>query len=525
MSEIRRAVVKSYDAGAHKADVQIAGSLAVWLDAVRVATNIPPADVVAGRQCTILFLDPSNQDDAVIIAIQGAAPSVGEILVATATSSLTLTTTAQSITGDGDSGKVRLLLPTPGDWLIEVACDFDVTAADPNACVGDLFVNDSGTAEAGSAIYWPGSTANLTGRATVAQRWKVTTTADDTPVELKARKTAAAGTAIARGTHTRLTATGVNRSAASAVAASGTVVPETSFGQAATAGAATPYSRGDHTHGTPTDPVTAHAAIADVHHTKYLDSEAIAAVEAEATLALAGAVTVASTLAVTGLLTLSAALRVHNDGIEDRFGNQRIDFSSGFPFSQRVIIKGAVSGITLAVQDGDLDIEAGDLSIQELNVTRETFTGGKGIRVQPSAVNQNVALQAVPSGTGSIATFDMFNDSAATDADRVRFGAGPGGLGIELATGMQLDFAIAGETQMLHLTDTEGFMKGPLLIGTNADPVASAVLELRSTTGALLLPRMDETQRDALTAVNGMIIYNTTDNVVEAYENGTWVNV
>ena len=77
MSEIRRAIVKSYDAAAHKATVQIAGSLAVWLDDVRVATNIPAADVVAGRQCTVLFLDPSNQDDAVIIAIQGAAPSAG----------------------------------------------------------------------------------------------------------------------------------------------------------------------------------------------------------------------------------------------------------------------------------------------------------------------------------------------------------------------------------------------------------------------------------------------------------------
>ncbi len=77
MPEIRRAVVKSYDAANHKADVQIAGSLAVWLADVRVATNIPAADVIAGRQCTVLFLDPSNQDEAVIIAIQGAAPSGG----------------------------------------------------------------------------------------------------------------------------------------------------------------------------------------------------------------------------------------------------------------------------------------------------------------------------------------------------------------------------------------------------------------------------------------------------------------
>jgi hypothetical protein len=49
----------------------------------------------------------------------------------------------------------------------------------------------------------------------------------------------------------------------------GTVVSETSFGQSATAGATTAYSRADHTHGTPVNPVTAHVAAADPH-TQYL---------------------------------------------------------------------------------------------------------------------------------------------------------------------------------------------------------------------------------------------------------------
>lgn len=30
-------------------------------------------------------------------------------------------------------------------------------------------------------------------------------------------------------------------------------------------------------------------------------------------------------------------------------------------------------------------------------------------------------------------------------------------------------------------------------------------------------------ERDALTATNGLIIYNTTDNVFNFYENGNWV--
>lgn len=41
----------------------------------------------------------------------------------------------------------------------------------------------------------------------------------------------------------------------------------------------------------------------------------------------------------------------------------------------------------------------------------------------------------------------------------------------------------------------------------------------------LLLGNMTTTERDALTAANGMIIYNTTDNKFQGYENGAWVNL
>lgn len=65
---------------------------------------------------------------------------------------------------------------------------------------------------------------------------------------------------------------------------------------------------------------------------------------------------------------------------------------------------------------------------------------------------------------------------------------------------------------------------GRVGIGTGAVD-ASALLELDSTTGALLLPRMTTGQRDALGAVNGMLIYNSTNNKIEGYENGAWVDI
>jgi len=74
---IAKGIIKTYTAGTHKADVQLVGSHPTIISAVRLATDIPAADVVAGRQCTVLFLDPANQDDAVILTIQGALPSGG----------------------------------------------------------------------------------------------------------------------------------------------------------------------------------------------------------------------------------------------------------------------------------------------------------------------------------------------------------------------------------------------------------------------------------------------------------------
>ena len=75
MSVLKRAIIKSYTLASHKASVQIAGSLAVWLDAIPVATDIPAADVVADRECAVLFFTDDNPDDAVIITVQGALPS------------------------------------------------------------------------------------------------------------------------------------------------------------------------------------------------------------------------------------------------------------------------------------------------------------------------------------------------------------------------------------------------------------------------------------------------------------------
>ncbi len=78
----------------------------------------------------------------------------------------------------------------------------------------------------------------------------------------------------------------------------------------------------------------------------------------------------------------------------------------------------------------------------------------------------------------------------------------------------------SGDTNIMYF-DTTVLNVG---IGTTT-PNASALLDLTSTTGSLLVPRMTTIEKNALTAVNGMILYDTTLNKFQGYEAGAWVNL
>src|SRR5574341_2578517 len=75
MTTLHRAIVRAYAAGAHKADVQLVESLPTLLTGVPVATDIPAAEVQAGRECTVLRFD-DTPDNGVIIDVHGAAPGL-----------------------------------------------------------------------------------------------------------------------------------------------------------------------------------------------------------------------------------------------------------------------------------------------------------------------------------------------------------------------------------------------------------------------------------------------------------------
>ncbi|MCS7276932.1 MAG: hypothetical protein NZ695_07965 [Dehalococcoidia bacterium] len=67
--ELVKGVVRGFDSASYRATVQLAGSLAVWLEGVPVARNIPAAQVTVGRGCVVLFFDEANPRDAVVLAV------------------------------------------------------------------------------------------------------------------------------------------------------------------------------------------------------------------------------------------------------------------------------------------------------------------------------------------------------------------------------------------------------------------------------------------------------------------------
>lgn len=89
----------------------------------------------------------------------------------------------------------------------------------------------------------------------------------------------------------------------------------------------------------------------------------------------------------------------------------------------------------------------------------------------------------------------------------------------------QISFYIAADTTTLTGTEAGRIATSRnWLINTTSD-VTDARFQIGGTDGALLLSRLTTGERDALTATNGMVLYNSTTNRLEAYENGSWVDL
>lgn len=154
-----------------------------------------------------------------------------------------------------------------------------------------------------------------------------------------------------------------------------------------------------------------------------------------------------------------------------------------------------------------------------------------------------LGLPAVVSmGTGSTidrvtgATFAISLDATATggsiaEVDLCRAVAIPNGVtSVSTLKGFTMDLpfgSVSANTFGVHISpEVNNYMAGSLKIGTtDAVSNSSVALEIESTTKAFLPSRMSTAQRDAMTAINGMVIYNTSTDKLQVYAAGSWVDL
>ena len=148
------------------------------------------------------------------------------------------------------------------------------------------------------------------------------------------------------------------------------------------------------------------------------------------------------------------------------------------------------------------------------------------------------------SGTGAVTAMAVLADSEMIVGDGATDPVAESGatlrtsIGVAIGTDVQAWDAQLDDIAALAVTD------GNVIVGDNSNWVAEsgaalrtsvgvgtgdaptfAGLTLTTTTDTLLIPRMTTTQRDALTAADGDLIYNSTLATTQSRTAGAWINV
>jgi hypothetical protein len=69
VAEVLRGVLKAFDAASYRATLQLEGSRSSFATNVPVSRGIAPAQLVAGRVCVVVFLNPEDAGDARVVGV------------------------------------------------------------------------------------------------------------------------------------------------------------------------------------------------------------------------------------------------------------------------------------------------------------------------------------------------------------------------------------------------------------------------------------------------------------------------
>ena len=176
--------------------------------------------------------------------------------------------------------------------------------------------------------------------------------------------------------------------------------------------------------------------------------------------------------------------------------------------AQHTAVRGRLNNDNTGAMTANAELRGGDFEVTN-KAADATPREGTAIGVRAAVTNQSSGYIKDMMGV----QIELNNENTATDPIDNTYG-----LKIEDVEDATNNYAIHTGLGEVQFGDAVG-------IGTVAGPTASAILDLESTTQGALFPRMTEAQRDAITAVQGLIVYNTDTDSLNIYDGSNWNEV
>jgi hypothetical protein len=155
----------------------------------------------------------------------------------------------------------------------------------------------------------------------------------------------------------------------------------------------------------------------------------------------------------------------------------------------------------------------GAASLGAISFNRNVAIGRNAISISAGADDNTAIGNRAMSGGGATAVSGDNN-----------IAIGSYSLLASLSSSNQITFWVGGSPGYNALTRFTGgqWLLNNTTSAVTAAPNASAAFEVNGTTGGILFPRLTTAQRDALTAVAGMVVWNTTTTKLEVYDGAAW---
>ena len=268
------------------------------------------------------------------------------------------------------------------------------------------------------------------------------------------------------------------------------------------------------------------------------------------TVTSSGSLTLGGTLSVTQS-NLSITADISINGVEigagsgsgvgnTRLGDNAFNASTGSGTNYNIAIgQEAMRYLTTGAQNVAIGYQA--MSSSSLSGANENMAIGTTALLSLTSGDYNSAIGTsalvnVNTGTGNvgIGRYAGYNTNSGNYNTFVGYGAGNGITTGSNNTVIGANTTLSNLTANIIISDGNGVVRlwtdssGRTALGTSTltTPATCAALEIISTTGGILLPRLTSTQRDAISGItDGVLLFNTTTSKAQVRAGGSWVDL